>query len=307
MIKNRQQIIEAFLLSILSWASYAYAPVVEESDNFAIYDNNQAADERPLAHDNKPSPRTHRDKYDYDYADEQPLAHDSSHANITSNASLVTQILSLQKEVQELRGLVEVQAHELKLLKDQQITFYKDLDARLHNNVQAVPSQPIITPPPAKTTSNATSPLNENKPVSAVPTPLEAPHGNNPAEEQVHYLAAYDLIKSKRFNEAITAMQSFVTRYPKGGYTANAYYWLGELYMTQKNYSNAITHFDIVLQQFPSSSKAAPSMLKIAYALIAAGKKQEAITHLRQVIKNYPDTSTAQLAEEKLKSLGAKR
>jgi tol-pal system protein YbgF len=307
MIKTRSHILAASLICLLPWVSYAYAPVVEESDNFATFDKNQAADDRPLAHDNNQPSRHQQNKYDYDYADEQPLAHESSHASTNNNASLIAQVLSLQKEVQELRGLVEVQAHELKLLKEQQITFYKDLDARLHNTNPAASSQPIITPPPAKAASPTVSHPGENKPVSATSAPLEASHSNNPAEEQIHYLAAYDLVKSKRFNEAITAMQAFVTQYPKGGYTANAYYWLGELYMTQKNYASAITDFDIVLQQFPSSSKAAPSMLKIAYALIAAGKKQEAITHLRQVIKNYPDTNTAQLAEEKLKSLGAKR
>lgn len=136
-----------------------------------------------------------------------------------------------------------------------------------------------------------------------MPATSASARSNNPAEEQIHYLAAYDLIKNKRFNDAIPAMQSFVTQYPNGGYTANAHYWLGELYMTQKDYTKANSQFDIVLSQFPSSNKAAPSLLKSAFALASSGKKQEAIARLKQVIKQYPDTQPAKMAEEKLKSL----
>ena len=126
----------------------------------------------------------------------------------------------------------------------------------------------------------------------------------NPADEQISYLAAYELVKNKKFDEALIAMQTFVTQHPQGGYTANAQYWLGELYMVKKNYPEAIEHFEVVLQQFPSSSKSAASLLKIGYALAASGKKQDAIIRLQQVVKNYPDTNTAQLAKTKLGSLG---
>ncbi len=29
-------------------------------------------------------------------------------------------------------------------------------------------------------------------------------------------------------------MEQFIVQYPRGGYTANAQYWLGELYMVKK-------------------------------------------------------------------------
>ena len=326
MKKPCRHIIAVLFACLLPIAIYAEAPVVDESDNFATYDQDQAPEEHPLANDTPigtrhGSQQGYRDMPDTDFPDEQPLARETSRANSGNNASLLNQIQSLQKEVQDLRGQIEVQAHELKVLKEQQLTFYKDIDTRLHS--VSVPSS-SQTPAP----SSHSKPITAEQP--AAQTPIQQPaskivdngqegataptvipvdknfaHPNNPAEEQIHYLAAYDLIKSKRFNEAISAMQSFVNQYPKGGYTANAHYWLGELYMTQKNYPKAINHFDIVLQQFSSSSKAAPSLLKIAYALAASGKKQDAIVRLKQVIKNYPDTNTAQLAEEKLRSLGA--
>ncbi len=100
-------------------------------------------------------------------------------------------------------------------------------------------------------------------------------------------------------------MQKFVSQYPQGGYTGNAQYWLGELYMLRKTILKPLNHFETVLQQFPSSSKTAASLLKMGYALAASGKKEDAIQRLQQVIKNYPDTNTAQLAKAKLDALNS--
>ena len=62
---------------------------------------------------------------------------------LNDNAKLIDKIQSLQQEVQELRGQLEVQAHDLKLLQQQQVAFYKDLDARLGSG--SAQSQPKKT------------------------------------------------------------------------------------------------------------------------------------------------------------------
>lgn len=298
MISQRRSIIAACLLCLLPWAAHAAAPVVDDSDNFATFDQNQAADDQPLAHDPDTSSGHRRDTSDADFDDDQPLARDSKYTASGDHSSLLNQVQSMQKEIQELRGQLEVQSHELKVLKEQQLTFYKDIDDRLHKAASSPLPTPVMTPPGnPKPILPATSSVEKTAPVSV------GARSSNPADEQIRYLAAYDLIKNKRFNDAIKAMESFVTQYPNGGYTANAHYWLGELYMTQKDYSKANSQFDTVLSQFPSSSKAAPSLLKSAYALASSGKKQEAIARLKQVIQHYPDTQTAKLAEDKLKSL----
>ncbi len=300
MIKSCRLILATCIICLLPWAVYAEAPVVDESENFSVYDQAQEENERPLVN----STRQNRSNDDFGYTDEQPLARETTLSNSNkNNASLLNQIKTLEQEVQELRGQLEEQAHAVKLLQEQLLAYYKDLDARLRNTPSQASSKtiPIVTPPiPSPAPPVSISTTQATKVIPATNNPL---HDSNPAEEQIRYLAAFDLIKTKRFDEARKAMQSFVNDYPKGGYTANAQYWLGELYMTQKDYSQAITHFETVLQQFPSSSKSAPSLLKIGYALAASGKKQDAIMRLKQVLKNYPDTNTARLAEAKLKSL----
>ena len=100
-------------------------------------------------------------------------------------------------------------------------------------------------------------------------------------------------------------MDTFVQKYPKGGYTANAQYWLGELYLVKKDYMKAIEHFDVVLQQFPSSSKSPASLLKSGYAFVATGDSQAAKTRFQRLMSRYPDTSAAQLAHEKMQEMNA--
>lgn len=278
----------------LPFNAFCNAEVVDDSENYALLEEQQAARELPVARDND------------DYNEQQPLARDDSettNSKRTNNAGLLDKVQGLQQEIQELRGQLEIQAHDLKLLQEQQLSFYKDLDAR----ISSAPTKGVVATPPTDLsigTRPPTASTQPNPPILPVAAPIPPTSGRiNPADEQISYLAAYELIKNKQFNEALTAMQTFVSKYPHGGYTANAQYWLGELYMVKSDYPQAIEHFNVVLQEFPSSSKNAASLLKIGYALAASGRTAEAREKLQAVIKNYPDTTTARLATTKLESL----
>lgn len=299
-------------LAILSWSAFSEAPVVDESENFALFDKQQAANSQPVY-----NTRDRLSQLDSD----TPLAHEDSYgaSNTGDNAALLNKIQGLQQDVQELRGQLEVQTHELNALKQQQLEFYKDLDGRMRQETPriaqpAAPAQLNLdsTPPSTHLESMPSVPAS-SPPPAANPTPIVAPTPlsanaprTNPADEQISYLAAYELINNKHFDEALPAMQSFVAQYPQGGYTANAQYWIGELYMVKKNYPEAIQHFERVLQEFPSSSKSSASMLKIGYALAAAGELNLAKQRLQSVITQYPDTHAAQLAFAKLESISNK-
>ncbi len=294
-------IIAACFACVLPFNVFSEAPVVDDSENFALLDEQQAAYERPVAKERG---------YTSDSDQESALATDNGEASVggANNPALLDKVQGLQQEIQELRGQLEVQAHDLKLLQQQQLAFYKDLDARLRNEPTKIAKNEPVTDLSIgpKETANKLA-IQTNKPVTQPvinPVISNTPR-TNPADEQISYMAAYELVKNKKFDEALTSMQSFVTKYPQGGYTANAQYWLGELYMVKNNYTGAIEHFEVVLQQFPSSTKTAASMLKIGYALAASGKKQEAINRLQQVVNTYPNTNTAQLAKAKLESISS--
>ncbi|QDQ39569.1 tol-pal system protein YbgF [Legionella geestiana] len=276
----------ALLCLSLSWSAFAEAPVVDDSENFALMENNQAAYARPLTA-----------AADDDTADvtETPIARDTGADALTrDNAALINKIQGLQQELQELRGQLEVQAHDLKRLQEQQLSFYKDLDARLR--MPSASTSPTDTSPKA-----AALPEADRAKIAALPA--VAPTGV--MTEQQSYLAAYELVKNRRFTEALNAMQAFTERYPSGEYTANAEYWLGELYLVKEAWPQAMQHFETVITRFPTSSKVSASMLKMGYALAASGDKAHARERLQQVVSQFPDTQAALLARERLETLKA--
>jgi tol-pal system protein YbgF len=324
MINCKKHIIATGFMFLLPLTSWSVAPVVDESENFAMID--QQAYEAPVGPkydqpqiDNGQFEVARNENYTIDNSqtdDEPALAKDDqangSNNSVTDSAKLIDKIQSLQQEIQELRGQLEVQAHDLKLLQQQQVAFYKDLDSRLSGttSAKASPNKPSLdlsvgSKEPATPKKIVPAPdVQANKTVTTpVTVPVSTASRANPADEQISYLAAYELVKNKRYDDAISAMNIFVQKYPRGGYTANAQYWLGELYLVKKDYSQAIGHFNVVLQQFPTSSKSAASMLKVGYAYAEQGDKQEAKKFLQQVVRAYPGTPTAQLANSKLRTI----
>ncbi|MCW8471587.1 tol-pal system protein YbgF [Fluoribacter gormanii] len=318
MINCKKHIIATGFMFMLPLACWSVAPVVDESENFAMID--QQAYEAPVG-SKYDEPQIENGQFDVarneNYTDDEPAlakddqSNDSSN-NITDSAKLIDKIQSLQQEIQELRGQLEVQAHDLKLLQQQQVAFYKDLDSRLSGTASAKASSnkpsldlSVGSKQPAAPQKTVSAPdVQANKSVTtSVTVPAVSTSRANPADEQISYLAAYELVKNKRYDDAISAMNIFVQKYPRGGYTANAQYWLGELYLVKRDYSQAIAHFNVVLQQFPTSSKSAASMLKVGYAYAEQGDKQEAKKFLQQVVRAYPGTPTAQLANSKLRTI----
>jgi len=257
----------------------AQAPIIDDSDNFSLVEEQDY---------NLPEQSVAKAQINEEEEDLTPLAQDNA-PDINDAGSLAEQLQTLQQEIQELRGQLEVQAHDLKLMQQQQLAFYKDLDNRL---------QTLKGSPSSNEAQRASLPASLN-----LGTASKSAERGNPADEQIRYLAAYDLVKNKRFDEATLAMKNFIAQYPQGGYTANAHYWLGELYLVKKENDSAIQEFETVLTRFPSSSKAASSQLKIAYALIASGKQGQARERLQEILRKYPDTPTAHMANNKLEAL----
>lgn len=316
MINCKRHIIAAGFILILPLTAWSEAPVVDNSDNFAIMDE-QRAQQAPVVDPRYDEPRVEiaqNDAYQMDgYPDEDgpALAKDDqtgspTNNHVNDNAKLMDKVQSLQQEIQELRGQLEVQAHDLKLLQQQQVAFYKDLDARI-GGATAVSAKTSSGKPAMDLSLGSKESTAQPSVAKAATTPAPVPvipvSRVNPADEQISYLAAYELVKNKRYDDATNAMNTFVQKYPKGGYTANAQYWLGELYLLKKDYGKSVEHFDVVLQQFPTSSKSAASMLKVGYAYVAMGNKPEAKKFLQQVVRAYPGTPTAQLADSKLRTI----
>jgi tol-pal system protein YbgF len=280
-MKNLRTLILITLSILNTHQLFASAPVVDESENYANhYPNSSSDDMQALAHD---------DTQTSYFGDSTPAQNVST--NHSEIGKLLNEVQDLQQTIQELRGQLDTQRHAMESLKEQQLTLYKDLDSRINSLQAKAPQQNLAS---------------EKKPAIANQAKITAkapPSSQNPADEQISYMAAYHLLEKKQFSQAQTAFQEFIQTYPNSGYTPNAEYWLGELYLQQKEFSSALAHFENVINNYPSSNKAAPSLYKLGVSLAGNGQANEAKKRFNEVMQKFPDSDAAKLAANQLKVL----
>lgn len=135
MINCKRHIIAAGFTILLPLTVWSDAPVIDDSDNFAMMEEQQAY-EAPVVNPKYDEPQVdapraeiaRNENYDIDVSQDDGSALvkediNDSKSNFNDNAKLIDKVQSLQQEIQELRGQLEVQAHDLKLLQQQQVAF----------------------------------------------------------------------------------------------------------------------------------------------------------------------------------------
>lgn len=216
----------------------------------------------------------------------------SSSPSAASQSEFYYQLQMLQEEVQQLRGIVEEQAHEIRRLKQQQLDDYVDLDRRISQLSKAGVSA-----------SPSTS-LNTGA-VAAVPTPSTKPAVAGKSASPEAELASYDkavrlIIKDKQLDAGAEAMQAYLNEYPNGVYISNAQYWLGQVAFIQGDMEAAKKWFTQLLETNPNSQKAPEAKYKLGTVLHKLGNDSEAKTLLTEVAST--NSSAARLAQEYLKT-----
>ena len=191
--------------------------------------------------------------------------------------NLVLQVQQLQQEVMRLNGKVEEQSHELATLKEQSLQRYIDLDKRLAGGTKPVADDRVVVTPPAAP--------------SAAPSAGSKPQ----VGEAEAYRASYALVQGRQFEQAIPAFKQFLQRYPDGQYSANAHYWLGELYLVldPPDLESARQSFVLLLSEYPDNPKAPDALYKLGKVQFLKGNREKAREYLDQVITLYGGSNTA--------------
>jgi len=213
---------------------------------------------------------------------------------------LLNRVEQLQQEIQLLQGKLEVQAHDVETLNGQLQKYYKDLDQRIAQKDTGTSSR-AISVEFADSQSTVSPQVMEQQKV--VPKPQAKAVLSDPATERREYQAAYKLLKSKKYDKAIVAMQSYTERFPQSMYSANAHYWLGELYILQGQINIAKDEFTTVVTNYPESPKVADAKLKLGFMLYDDGNYNAAYQKLSEVVKQYPESASARLAAARLQSI----
>ncbi|MFT5482666.1 MAG: tol-pal system protein YbgF [Halieaceae bacterium] len=202
-----------------------------------------------------------------------------------SSGRLYYQLQLLQQEVMALRGQVEEQTNEVRKLKQQSLDRYVDIDRRLAE----IGSGPSIAATPVPV---AVPTAGSSRNASPTPSPTVA-NTATPGEYQA-YRAAYDLVKEQRFDEAVTAFNTFLNDYVNGRYAPNAHYWLGELHLVvaPQDLESSRRAFMFLLEEYPDNSKVPDALYKLGKVYFLKGDRVKSREYLDRLIATYGDSGS---------------
>lgn len=244
---------------------------------------------------------------------------------LSAMSDLVLQVDALQREVQQLRGEIEVQNHAMDALKKRQRDLYLDVDQRLNQlshgsapmsgAMPPAPSTPMAGGDVAAPVADATAPPEPDQPTTAdagaTPT-AEPPAGQaalaapiDPVAEEADYKAAFGLLMQRRYGEAKTAFQQFLSRYNGGSYADNAQYWLAEASYVTRDFDVALAEFQKVVNDYPNSSKVPDAMLKSSFIHYEKQQWETARELLQKLVTLYPNSTASRLATQRLDRMQA--
>ncbi len=224
---------------------------------------------------------------------------------------MLNRVEQMQRDIQQLRGDIEVQTHTLTDMQRRSREQYLDIDRRLQQLESGAPGMPAavtppLAPPPVMSAPGGTDPLNPppmaRPPGAATITPPPQPAR---AGEREAYDNGLAVLREGRYVEAAGAFNRFLVNYPGSSYADNASYWLGETYYVTRDFDQALATFNGLVVQYPNSPKAADSRLKTGYIYYEKKDWKQARQSLQAVVSEYPGSTAARLAGDRLKKMKA--
>ena len=117
------------------------------------------------------------------------------------------------------------------------------------------------------------------------------------------YLKGLDLLKSGEVVTAREQFAKFLDQNPKHDLAANAHYWIGETYYSEKNFEAAILSYQEVIKSYPGKDKVVAAMLKQAMAFEAIKDSKSAKFVLKKLVEGFPKSEEAKKAKVLLKEI----
>ncbi|MEE9357210.1 tol-pal system protein YbgF [Candidatus Vondammii sp. HM_W22] len=222
-------------------------------------------------------------------------------------SDLVLRLNTLQREVQLLRGEVEVQNHALDALKKRQRNLYLDVDRRLSSiSTGVVPAaHGTAMPAPAAIPSAPSASTPPREQLMQTPAVVQQPTGGaaDPVVEEAEYRAAFEILMQHRYGDASKAFRGFLGKYQGSAFSDNAQYWLAEASYVTRDFDAALVEFRKVIQDYPESSKVPDALLKTSLIQYEKQQWSEARETLETLINNYPSSTAGRLAGKRLERM----
>lgn len=203
-----------------------------------------------------------------------------------SNADLSQRVERLQEQIEALDARLELTVTQLESISQELAATRSRLTGR-------------TSLPPVTTMEPGTEDARGEETPPRIPG--DEPEAGTP--EQV-YRSAYEDYMRGNYQLAAEGFREYMRRWPDTELTDNALYWIGEALDAQDETEEALEVFSEVLDRFPTSDKAAAAQLKKALLYLKMGDQGQGVVHLQYVVYEHPGTREADLARERLRSLG---
>ena len=202
---------------------------------------------------------------------------------------MLRRLEALQQDVKQMRGEQEQLNYSIEGIKKRQRDLYLDIDQRLMAFEQSG----------AIGSGAGESAANDNADVSNAGATIDD------RKELLDYQNAFEILRTRRYDDAIVAFKSYAERYPSGKYLANAKYWLGEANYVTRRFPVAIEELNKVLKDHPKSNKVQDALLKIGFSYYELKQWPEARASLQKLVDAYPGSTAGKLARKRLDQMDA--
>jgi tol-pal system protein YbgF len=225
---------------------------------------------------------------------------EATQKTLRSNADLLFKVTELQEKIEALHASLDVTTRHLQTISQELVAVRAEFQSR-----PVYRAAPPATEPATSDSSSAPVPAGTGQTSLEQPptTPVAAPVTSPPSPEAL-YRSAYEDYMRSNYDLAAQGFQEYLRRWGTTDLADNAQYWIGECYDAQGLSQEALAAFSEVLEKYPTSDKAAAAQLKKGLLYLKLGDQGQGVVNLQYVVFEHPGTREADLAREKLRSLG---
>lgn len=225
-------------------------------------------------------------------------------AEVQRQATLLQQQGSSKQEVAQLEATIQRQTEALLKAEADMRLDINSLSAQIAQLQDKLEDTNYRLAQVSQQIAATNQDLKASRTTPAVPGDASATPTTATTDPETLYQTSYSDYLRGNYDLAMLGFKQYLEAFPETDLADNAIYWIGECFYRQQKYVEAIAEYDRVLKQFPRSDKTASALLKKGFSLLEQGQRKEGVAQLQSVAKSFPSSDEANLAKQRLQSLG---
>jgi len=215
---------------------------------------------------------------------------------LRSNADLTVRVEQLQEQIEALHASLELTTRRLQTISQELAA------ARAHVTATSLPPVTTLSGDEAHGMPTAGDTIDPDAAAAAAAATAAGTFATTSPEEL--YRSSYEDYMRGNYDLAAQGFREYLRRWGTTDLADNALYWTGECYDALEKSEEALEVFSEVLERYPASDKAAAAQLKKGLIYLKLGDQGQGVVHLQYVVYEHPGSKEADLAREKLRSMG---